>query len=329
MIDRLQSLIMEAFAGAQEGLFESVVQPVLFQLGFGNLLELAFDATGWFLIGLIQLTIMGTLLHALERWRPVEPITDQRAVRVDVIYTLIHRLGLFRVVLFFSTGPLWDALFGQWRLWGLPSWHLDQVMAPWWPGVTDTPWAAFLAYLFILDLVHYGIHRGQHHFNGWWALHALHHSQRQMTLWSDNRNHLLDDLITDSIIVVVLRLIGVPPGQFLALMALTPLLESLSHANVKVWFGPVLERCLVSPRYHRRHHSIGAGHESGGRGTLGGHNFAVLFPLWDILFRTADFTARIEPTGIRDQLPHEGGRDYGQGFWSQQWLGLKRLFSSA
>ena len=33
----------------------------------------------------------------------------------------------------------------------------------------------------------------------------------------------------------------------------------------------------------------------------------------------------VEPTGIRDQLPEQGGRDYGQGFWAQQWLGLKRL----
>ena len=34
---------------------------------------------------------------------------------------------------------------------------------------------------------------------------------------------------------------------------------------------------------------------------------------------------RYEPTGVRDQLPQEGGRDYGRGFWMQQWLGLMRL----
>ena len=67
------------------------------------------------------------------------------------------------------------------------------------------------------------------------------------------------------------------------------------------------------------------GHESQGPGTLGGCNFAVLFPVWDLLFGTARFDGRYEPTGIRDQLPEQGGRDYGQGFWAQQWLGLKRL----
>ncbi|MFX8199616.1 hypothetical protein ABTL12_20340, partial [Acinetobacter baumannii] len=78
-------------------------------------------------------------------------------------------------------------------------------------------------------------------------------------------------------------------------------------------------------RFHRRHHSIGIGHESAGRGTLGGHNFGVLLPWWDLLFGTADFEPRFDATGVRDQLPEEGGRDYGQGFWRQQWLGLSRL----
>ena len=57
---------------------------------------------------------------------------------------------------------------------------------------------------------------------------------------------------------------------------------------------------------------------------LGGHNFGVLFPWWDMLFRTSNFEQRYDPTGVRDQV--EQGRDYGRGFWSQQWLGLKRLF---
>ena len=34
---------------------------------------------------------------------------------------------------------------------------------------------------------------------------------------------------------------------------------------------------------------------------------------------------RYDATGVRDQLDEEGARDYGRGFWAQQWLGLKRL----
>jgi sterol desaturase/sphingolipid hydroxylase (fatty acid hydroxylase superfamily) len=325
MLDEFFRAVSDAFALVQQGVFEQAVQPVVYGLGFGSLTEDAFDATGWVLMGLAQLAVMLLVFRGLERWRPVEAVTDRQAVRVDVVYTLLHRLGLFRLVVFFSIDPLWDQLFGQARLWGLPTWHLDAAMAPWWPGVTDTAWFAFLAYLLVFDFVDYWLHRGQHHQRWWWALHSLHHSQRQMTMWSDNRNHLLDDLIRDAVMVLLARAIGVPPGQFVALVAATQLLESLSHANARVWFGPWLERVLVSPRFHRLHHSIGLGHESNGQGTLGGHNFAVLFPVWDVVFGTANFEHRFDPTGIRDQLPQEGGRDYGRGFWAQQWLGLRRL----
>jgi len=309
--------LADGFGQAQQWLFEHAMQPLLFGLGMGNLLEDGYAATGWLLVGLLQVGVMLTLFAALERWRPVEAVNDRAAVRVDVIYTLIHRLGLVRVALFLTLGPLWDGLAGQLRVAGLSTFSVDGL----WPGVTDVAWVSFLIYLLLFDAVDYAIHRAQHHFGWWWQLHALHHSQRQMTMWSDNRNHLLDDVLRDSIFVAVALLLGVPPAQFVAVVAVTQLMESLSHANVRLSFGP-LERVFVSPRFHRQHHAIGIGHESNGPGTLGGCNFAVLFPLWDLLFRSARFDGGTEPTGVRDQLQ---GRDYGRGFWAQQWLGLKRL----
>jgi sterol desaturase/sphingolipid hydroxylase (fatty acid hydroxylase superfamily) len=315
---------VEWFGLAQQGLFEHLVQPIMFSAGLAHLLEDGYRATGWLLVGLLQIGVMVTLFRALERWRPVEPVTDRAAVRVDILYTLIHRLGLFRIALFFSIDPLWDALVGELRLAGLPAFSVDAL----WPGVTDLALVSFLIYLLLFDFVDYWLHRGQHAFRWWWALHALHHSQRQMTLWSDNRNHLLDDLLRDSALVLVALLVGVAPAQFVAIVALTQLLESLSHANVRLAFGP-LERVFVSPRFHRLHHAIGIGHESHGPGSLGGCNFAVLFPLWDLLFGTARFADPLQATGIRDQLPEEGGRDYGRGFWAQQWLGLARMMRLA
>jgi hypothetical protein len=48
--------------------------------------------------------------------------------------------------------------------------------------------------------------------------------------------------------------------------------------------------------------------------------------VWDILFKTARFETAYPPTGIHDQLPEAGGRDYGRGFIAQQVLGIKRMF---
>ena len=310
---------IDLFGQWQDGLFESLVQPVLFHAGLGNRLEEGYEATGWLLVGLVQLAVMLAVIEPLQRWRPAEPMRDRAAVMTDVVYTLIHRLGVFRLVFFFTLEPLLDHLMGLWRTAGMGTFHLEGL----WPGVSDGPWVSLLLYVVVFDFVNYWLHRAQHHWNWWWALHAVHHAQRQMTQWTDNRNHLLDDVLQAVIWVLVAQLIGIAPGQFVAVVAITQLSENLQHANLRLGFGAWGERLWISPRFHRTHHAIGIGHESPQR-VLGGHNFGVLLPWWDILFGTADFRTTYEPTGIRDQV--EQGRDYGQGLWAQQRLGWQRLW---
>lgn len=322
MLSSFFEFLTDGFAFLQLVLFESVVQPIAFFLGAGNLLDVAYEGTGWLMVGMVQILVMVLVIAPLEKWKPAEPVVSPDAVKVDVIYTLIHRLGLFKLFMFFTFENLIETAFGMLRVHGLPTFNLDAV----WPGVTDTAVVSFVIYLVVFDAVNYFIHRGQHQFNAWWALHSLHHSQRQMTLWTDNRNHLLDDIITALVLSVVAKLIGVGPGQFVALIAIGQLSENFQHANFKCSFGWLGDRLWVSPRFHRLHHSVGIGHESAGRQTLGGHNFGVLFPWWDMMFGTADFSNRYDPTGVRDQV--ENGRDYGQGFWAQQKLGLMRMISN-
>jgi sterol desaturase/sphingolipid hydroxylase (fatty acid hydroxylase superfamily) len=315
----------DAFAQAQQMLYEAVVQPLTLWVGADNLLEQAYEGTGWLLAGLLQIAIMLVVITPLEKRYPVEHWADRRTVRVDVIYTLIHRLGVFKLVMFFTLEYGLDQVWGWLRVQGVPTFHLDQL----WPGVTDGAWASFVLYLVVFDFLHYWIHRAQHQFEPWWSLHALHHAQRQMSMWSDNRNHLLDDVMTSLIFSVAAVVLGVAPGQFVALVVLGQLSESFQHANVRMAFGRFGERLWVSPRFHRLHHSIGMGHETvrDHKTVLGGCNFGVLLPVWDMWFRTANFELRFDATGVRDQV--EQGRDYGAGFWSQQWLGMLRLIGRA
>lgn len=327
--------LIEWFAISQQWLYEAAVQPVMFNLGMGAVLEAGFEGTGWLLVGLLQIIVIACILAPLQRLMPVEPVTNRATIRTDMLYTAIHRLGLFRVALFFTIEPLFDEAFGALRQQGISGIHLDQML-----GISGNALLSFMAYVVALDFIGYWIHRGQHQFNWWWKLHSLHHAQQQMTVWSDNRNHLLDDLLVDALMVLAAQLIGIAPGQFVAFTAITQLSESFQHGNLKIWFGTVGERLWVSPRFHRLHHAIGIGHETfkkpssdrppldAGAGTvLGGHNFGVLLPWWDTLFGTANYEKRFDATGVRDQV--EQGRDYGRGFWHQQWLGLKRLVGRA
>ena len=310
--------LVALWAQAHAALFESVVQPAVFHLGLVSWLEASFDATEIFMIGAAEVVVLAVVLGALEKWRPVEVWADRRAVRVDVAYTLLVRLGVLPLAIFFLLLPVVDGLDGWLRMHDIIPPKLEDAF----PALFDHPVASFLAYLVVIDFVLYWVHRAQHAFGWWWALHALHHSQREMTFWTDDRNHLLDMVITDLVLAVAALLVGVAPGQFVAIVAVTRAVESLSHANVRLAFGRVGERLLVSPRFHRVHHAIGLGHE----GARQGCNFAVLFPVWDYLFGTATPVREYPATGIRDQLH---GRDYGEGFWRQQWLGLKRLAGRA
>ena len=317
--------LIDRFEWLQQTLFEGVLQPIAFAMGQGHLLEKAYEGAGWVVVGLLQIAVMLAVIGPMQgRW-PAEAQPDRQAIRVDVVYTLIHRLGLFKLGMFFTLDYAFEQVVGVLRSQGWPTFHLDSL----WPGVTDLALVSFVLYLVVFDFVNYAIHRAQHQSNPWWALHSLHHSQRHMSMWSDNRNHLLDDMLTSLILSAVAVLIGVGPGQFVALVAISQLSENFQHANVRIWFGRMGERLWVSPRFHRRHHNIGIGHEFDvqGRKVLGGCNFGVLLPWWDVLLGTADFEQRYDATGVRDQV--EQGRDYGRGFWAQQRLGLLRLVGRA
>jgi sterol desaturase/sphingolipid hydroxylase (fatty acid hydroxylase superfamily) len=306
--------LADALAQCQGWLFEHAIQPALFALGLTHFAEIAFDSIETMLLGVLQISLLFCILRPLEARFPAERWPDRSDTHVDVIYTWLHRLGVLPLLFFLLLGPLHDLLQGWLRLHDIIPKNIDDYF----PALLDHPLTTFIVYFVVLDFADYWRHRLQHRFSWWWALHSLHHSQRQMTFWTDDRNHLLDDVLADAWFALVALLIGVSPNQFVWLLIVGKLLESLSHANLRLSFGALGDRLLVSPRFHRVHHAIGLGHEGRARGA----NFSRTFSLWDVLFRTANFDATAPATGIRDQL---SGRNYGVGFWQQQWLGLVRL----
>lgn len=299
----------------QGGLFEALVLPALHYLGFMAYADDAYDATGHLVLALVELGLLYALLRPLEAWRPVEQWAHRREVRADVVYTLLERIGALPLLFFIVLQPLLGPLEIALRAAG----YLPPNLEDWLPGLAGQPLATFVVYLVIIDFFEYWRHRLQHQFSWWWALHATHHSQRYMSFWADDRNHVLDSLIEALWLALLALAIGIAPAQFVAIVLFMRFVENLSHANVRMSFGAVGDRLLVSPRYHRIHHGMGVGHEGRARGC----NFATLFPVWDLLFGTANLAPLYPATGIRDQLE---GADYGAGFLDQQWHGFRRLW---
>ena len=291
MLHEIATLIDNGVSTLQTALYVDVVQPLLFRFSLMDYDEDTYDAMYWVIVGALQILVSYGLLRPLEALRPVEVWRDRKALRSDVIYTWIAKLGILNIAFFFLLQPVFNHWQSLMAIDNIPNINLDNL----WPGVTSQPIVSFLVYLIVLDFFGYWYHRWQHRFGVWWELHAVHHSQQQMSLWADDRNHFIDDLIQAAFFALIALFIGVQPSQFVVLIAVGNFLQSVQHVNARLPFGRVLERLIVSPSFHRRHHAIGYGHE----GTRYGCNFGVLFPWWDMLFGSVSWNRAIEPTGIR------------------------------
>jgi len=295
-------------------LYESAVQPTLYALGMMEYADRVQEWLDFALLGVVQIILVYAVCRPLEAMRPVEEVTNPSAIRTDVLYTLIARLGLLPLIAFVLLSSAERMLNGLLADAGFVPPTLETLF----PVLRDMPLLALLLYVVILDFGEYWRHRFQHMFGWWYALHSVHHAQRQMTFWTDDRNHLLDDAIAALWFGALALLIGVPPTQFVLIVMVRQLAESLSHANVRLDFGKLGERIFVSPRFHRIHHGILSAGEDG-------RNYAVLLPVWDWIFRTGDFDRTSYPRTGDPEAPEI----LATGGWLRQQIEGLRQFGRA
>jgi sterol desaturase/sphingolipid hydroxylase (fatty acid hydroxylase superfamily) len=284
------------------------VLPVLYRAGLMQWSELSF---GWTLVavyGITQMILAYAVCVPLERRYPLEHWETTKPILVDVFYTALARIGVLPImtfVIFYSAQVQLDGALADH---GYVPPMLETII----PALFGHPIITFALYALILDFTDYWRHRLSHRFNIWYALHAVHHAQRQMTFWSDDRNHIIDEIISFLWFMVVGLLIGIPPLQFPILILMLRFVESLSHANTTISFGTIGEHLIISPRFHRAHHGIlAAGQQS--------CNYGAVFPFWDMIFQTADFTRTPTPTGDPTAPEAMATGTY----LAQQWSGIR------
>jgi sterol desaturase/sphingolipid hydroxylase (fatty acid hydroxylase superfamily) len=142
--------------------------------------------------------------------------------------------------------------------------------------------AVVIATLVAIDATNWCAHVANHRFTTLWRLHALHHSQEDMSVLTTFRTHPLvhATYLPALLPALVLGANGTVPAT--ALIAYGCLV-TLPHANLRWRFGP-FGRLIVSPAYHRVHHA----RDLGERGTV---NFGFVLVVWDRLARRAEFPA--------------------------------------
>jgi len=163
-------------------------------------------------------------------------------------------------------------------------------------------WPAYLqiiATLLVAEFFMWINHFARHKIHTLWLFHAVHHSQKEINIFTEDRAHIIDLLVGSLLTFIPFFIFDV--SNLYAVMVIgiyKPIHNRFIHANLKInlgWLGLL----LTSPQFHRVHHSIDPAQAD--------KNFGVYFSIFDLLFGTACPSRDIYPqTGIADsRFPSE------------------------
>jgi sterol desaturase/sphingolipid hydroxylase (fatty acid hydroxylase superfamily) len=216
----------------------------------------------------LDLFFTGVAFIALERLFP-RVVPEQRVLRpgwrMDLVYFSVNHLAIGAFLLI--SNHFAHSLFG----WAVSPWLQSHVQAL--PGVVR-----FLLVILAADLVEYTLHRTLHEVPWLWRIHAVHHSPSHMDWLSGSRLHVTEILLTRSLILVPIFLLGFPQDTIFAYVIFVSIQSVVIHSNIAWEFG-WLRWVLVTPHYHHWHHA--SDEEALDR------NYCAHTPLWDLVFRTA------------------------------------------
>ncbi|WP_458070902.1 sterol desaturase family protein [Rhodanobacter sp. BL-MT-08] len=296
------------------------VTPFLTLLHINGLAGNPDEIAAALMIATLQVAIIGLIFRPLETWFPAEQWADRKLTLVDRNYTILMLLGIFPLFTYLVLTPF-SHLFGDSNANASDSTGSPLAISHLIPWFDHHPLLLFLFYYAIYDFVYYWMHRTQHALPWWWALHSMHHSQRQMSCWTNDRGNLIDGFIQSMVLAVVGLLIGVEPDEFAWLMLLGELAQNFSHTNVRLGFGRLFEKVFVDPKFHRLHHML----VDPERPNLHNCNYGQVFSIWDVVFRTALYGEPTRPTGVGDPIVDA---DNNYSLLGLHWVSTKRFLGA-
>lgn len=165
-------------------------------------------------------------------------------------------------------------------------------------------WPTFLqviAALLVVEFLWWMSHYARHKVHTFWLFHAIHHSQTDLNVFTEDRVHFVDSLAASFLMFIPFYVFQVSNLYAVAVIGLYRSIHNrFLHANVKInlgWIGWL----VTSPQFHRVHHSKDPAHVD--------KNFGVILSIFDHLFGTAHPSCDVYPeTGIDEaRFPIEAG----------------------
>lgn len=236
----------------------------------------------WFLLNLIYSCAVFIPLERLFARLHDQPVF-RRGWVTDITYFFISTLAV-QFTTYLTLQPVSTLL--QWAV-------SEKVHA----FVSSLPWVVqFLMIMLLVDIIQYWVHRLFHTVPWLWKFHAVHHSTDAMDWLAGSRLHLVEQVFTRGCTLIPAFIFGFHPAPLIAYLVFISFHATYIHANVRFGLGP-LDWLLVTPRFHHWHHAIE-------REAID-KNFAVHFPVLDLLFGTYYLPGKLWPGGygIHDQVP--------------------------
>lgn len=146
-------------------------------------------------------------------------------------------------------------------------------------NMIDLPvWLEIILAIIILDVMIYWQHVASHHIPFLWALHKVHHADRDIDVTTGSRFHPLEIALSMGYKMILVVILG---PAVLAVIIFEIILNGcamFNHSNVKlpVGFDRVLRRFIVTPDMHRVHHSSITAETNS--------NYGFSLSIWDRIF---------------------------------------------
>jgi len=134
-----------------------------------------------------------------------------------------------------------------------------------------------LLIVLVTDFTQYWVHRAFHQVPLLWRFHRIHHSVEVMDWLAGSRLHIFDVLVTRSISLVPMVLLGFSPQAINIYLPILALQSVFIHCNLQFEFAP-LQKIITTPKFHHWHHTSDPGCTD--------RNFAISLPILDLLFGT-------------------------------------------
>ena len=234
------------------------------------MLQVLWDTRNY-LFWLVVVSLACFVLERLWPWRQ-----EQKALRPQIgqnLFWLVFNGHYAGIALAFVSG--WalsriGLLFDSWPLVSPESLQLLKSLPL---------WLQFLFFLVFKDLLEWLVHNLLHRVPWLWQFHKLHHSIEALDWIGNMRFHWMEIVVYKSLTYLPLVILGIDGRVILWVAIFGTVIGHLNHSNLNISGGP-LRYIFNSPRMHVWHYDL----VLHGRH---GQNFAIIFSLWDWLFRTA------------------------------------------